>query len=472
MVEVAPDYPISSQLRRKLLEKYPALQARSDYRYLTAYLLYGTWHDPKSGELVIHGSLLAAMQDDVKGYKQNNHCGLKFLEGFQRDVFPLEYRCYDLYKEKARRIISSGICPEIVKAAISDLYCEPDVWFGSGNSFDHRLSGVERRYVESGVLNSPAKPKCNEASLVLNYLNGLSSTSFTRTFNRNFGRARDAVELLPEIARDREYKILRAIQRQAKPYYKPVLGSSRLYPENTSLLNLKREVRNALTANWIDADLKGAQLAIIAKLWTCPLTLQILESGRSVWEVLADQAGVRLSSKSKASIKELVYRTAFGSSSKTIRHIGNQTLGKRSTGQLLGSPIFSELLARRSTIMRNIEDSGHAIDAFGNRLEYDSKGRNHRVLENRRWNQGSNLLSLLAEQAQSYELKLLFPIFQLAIGQDRDDRHGFDIRTLLYDGLSFTCRDSKDEPKFKSLLKALVAKEANALGIPTELEIG
>lgn len=473
MLASIPDYPVSRDFYHLLLKTYPALRNRADYRHLLGYIIYGSWTDIPSGELIIPGSLLSSMQGKSAAYDSKHYNGKVFLAEFSRDVFVVEWRSHNLYAERihARRIISTELDSRIQRAAMADLHMQPSIWLGSGLKYDRRKADSERKNTESAIQNSRVKPKCVEAERVLSYLNGSPSTAFTSIFNKNFREAVNAIDELPFASRDREVRILRAIQCQPKPYYRAVRGSSRLYPANPSLLHLRREVRGAFTKGWIEADLRGAQLAIIAKLWNCPITLKILHERVSIWGELSNQAGISFNAHNKSSIKELVYRAAFGSSKKNIKKEGSKLIGQVATLKLLRGPIFSELLIRRNEYMKVIESQEFAIDAFDNHLPYDPNAKNHLLRENRVWGQSSNLLSLLAEQAQSYELKLLYPVFQAVTQFDKADRHAFDVRSLLYDGFTFTCRDSKDIPSTKRFLKSLVKAEAHSLGIPTELEI-
>ena len=82
----------------------------------------------------------------------------------------------------------------------------------------------------------------------------------------------------------------------------------------------------------------------------------------------------------------------------------------------------------------------------------------------------SNALSLMAQQAQSYELRLIWPAFELASSYNASDRHGVVITSFLFDGFSFVSKDSRESEKWRIKLSDAIQKEAKNLGIATSLE--
>ena len=79
-----------------------------------------------------------------------------------------------------------------------------------------------------------------------------------------------------------------------------------------------------------------------------------------------------------------------------------------------------------------------------------------------------NTRSILACVAQSYELKLLMPVLEMAQAQ-REEEHGFVITTWLHDGFTFDCKAS-DRGRWQDTLSRLVHEQAQALGFFTGLD--
>jgi hypothetical protein len=469
------DYLVSQEFRKILLDRFPALRTNSAFRYLLGHILYGTWIDSDSGELIIHSKLLAEMNDDVKGWEGGNFEALKFIESFSQDVFYIEYRAQDIYTDPptARRIVWTSLPDDLKAESLKQTGLGADaVWLASGKPLSGNDGTRIRSTLESEANSLSSKVKSVEALAILTYLNGLPSNRFKKIVGENFQGALDCLNRIDgNRDRQQQWKLLKSIGEQPKPLYKPVANSVRLYGLNPSLLRLRRDVRVALTSGWHSADLHAAQLAIIAKIWNCPLTMEFLSEGKSIWSSLARHFN-EPSEDFKPAYKELLYRIAFGAGDTSLRKFAAKSLGcDESFDRFLAHPIISEVWKAREQTKRRLNDEKHLVDAFGNVLRLDQNAKLVWTPETSKYRTTSNALSLMAQQAQSYEMKLMWPIFEKAMSIGRDDRHGFMITSYLFDGFTFVPFDSRDIEKWISWLQGTVSRQASELGIPTRLEV-
>jgi len=118
-------------------------------------------------------------------------------------------------------------------------------------------------------------------------------------------------------------KALHRIMIDPKPLLRPVDNSVRAFSHQASLTTVKREVRKILTRDWVEYDLRYAQLAIVARLWRIPELLEFLEGNTSPWTYLTRTLAPSASDKEQAKdiIKNAVYALIFGSSEKRAMEI-------------------------------------------------------------------------------------------------------------------------------------------------------
>lgn len=473
MVTRHSDYLVTTEFYKLIVERFPILKHNPGYRHLLGYILFGTWVDADTGELIIHRHLLADMEGKRKQSESANFRGRDLTDGFSRDVFHLQCRCEDIYKEvAARRIVHAEVPEDIRKASLEQVGSDGSlVWLGSGEQPGNNDAFRERMRLEAHALEFRAKAKSREATEILDYLNGLPPARFTSLVKRNLRMAVRTAKALPsERSRERELKLLKAIAQQPKPYYKTVPNSVRLYGLNPSLLRLEKGVRLALTDGWVHADLRAAQLAIIAKLWHCPKAVEIVESGNSIWSLLHAHLGWKSADETKALLKESLYRIAFGAGDDSLRAFWYSEGHANEFDLFMKNEIIAEVWSARERVKDRLNDEEVLTDAFGNKLVLDKNAKLRRVPETAAYYTQSNALSLMAQQAQSYELRLIWPAFELAKSFGPNDRHGIVITSFLFDGFSFISKDSNDIEKWKGRLSEVINEQAVNLGIDTKLE--
>jgi len=256
--------------------------------------------------------------------------------------------------------------------------------------------------------------------------------------------------------RERELRILRYIECQPQPFY----GASS--KENTVRLfsyahipQLRREVRKVFTRGWIDADLRCAQLAICARFWNVPSVLQFLYDGRDIWEFLYDELNIpqELRRAAKPALKEALYSLCFGMEEVRIRSLLARNLFKNGVNReyarrFLPIPLIRDVLVAREEALQQVMEDGGAQTCYGKVLQIGGE------LQPR---------DILAQVAQSWEMKLIYPAFLLTA-----DNPYCKIMLYQFDGFStqFTRRPACWSGKIKDAVDA----RANEFGIPTWLE--
>ena len=219
-----------------------------------------------------------------------------------------------------------------------------------------------------------------------------------------------------------------------------------------------------MTQDWVTADLRSAQLAIVAKLWRIECITDYLESGKSIWPDLCGHMGVPYDAGNKAAMKNALYALIYGAADETLtKHLGQHfPIASAAFTRFTSHPIIRSLLRARKRQMSKIRDAKGATDAFGTWMpvEYTPvKGKPYNY---------DNVRSIMACVAQSYELKLLLPVVEAAQAQ-RGEEHGFVVTTWLHDGFTFDCKTG-DRKRWWDTLSLLVHQQAKALGFHTCLE--
>ena len=187
-----------------------------------------------------------------------------------------------------------------------------------------------------------------------------------------------------------------------------------------------RELRKCLYAGCWEADLKSAQLAILAALAGSTKLQQFLENSGDWWAEMADHCGVDLES-AKSVLKRATYAVVFGAGKRRVKRLlaaGDEEsagVGNQAADRFLEHPLVVELLECRSRLLKGIRQNGYMQDAFGAdiRLERFSHRRSseHRAR------------SVLAWVAQSWELRIMTSIVRAVRG-----RRGIHIIAWIHDG--------------------------------------
>lgn len=345
---------------------------------------------------------------------------------------------------------------------------EERVYFATGRPFSRRSMHDDRRaYAHSFV------PISKEQAVLLDYMNSRSPNIFTKMYKEHADEAYNHAYSIPDRAkRSHAIRALRASEDTVLPLYKPTDGSTtlRIFPVDSSLPTLPREIRHVLTQNQADFDLKYAQLATNAYLWQVNEVISFLEHGGNYWEYLREQLGLtRLSGeewlRAKAALKIATYALCYGGDEATIRH-GRYESGSRkggldavmdtcglrdATSAFLELPLVKAMWNARDQAIEYAINKGSARDAYGHEISVSTP---------------KEAKSALAIVAQSYELKLLYPALQLAM----ESKDQFSIVLWQHDGFTVNFPRKERESLWTQRIVDVVNAEARRLGIPTRLE--
>lgn len=305
---------------------------------------------------------------------------------------------------------------------------------------------------------------CEVGKKIAQYMNNLPSNSFTG-FMKNYDKAERYLDSLEDSKSKTIKKLsLRAVREQPIPLYRPVKNSVRLFTEGSSLQNLSRKVRSILLEGTHNLDLSSAQLAIIANLWNVPSVIKFLEDGGSLWIELIKFFGLSMADYKalKDIFKKYTYSICFGMGKNSIIE-GNEKGAQKCKvlgldkdlapfgivnggSKFLEFPIFKDIIRARDACKKLIVQNKYAIDAFGKKVRVT----------------GVNARSVMAGIAQSYEMKIIEPIFALA-----EKTNAFKPVLYLFDGVIVQINSNEDY--WIDRISAEVAKVANEEGIYTKL---
>jgi hypothetical protein len=176
-------------------------------------------------------------------------------------------------------------------------------------------------------------------------------------------------------------------------------------------------------------------------------------------------ADLGLSSGARPALKEIIYSICFGMS--TRRNPARENICDLANAivpnlwcSLKHHHLIKGLLETRQAQFKHIRKNGLALDAWNNPIllkpePYDGLP-------------GDNVRSVLAQMAQSYEQRLMFEVYRLAI--QNSGKHGFSIMVNVYDGLYICVHDASDVDSWKRRIASAVEDEASKLGIKTQLD--
>lgn len=415
--------------------------------------------------IYVGADLLARLEGKEHLLKHKNYSGVTFLKDYKRDVAPIVWTEHNYKEHMARRIIHRGIPDQLLIAYQQELQIpahklEHRVWLRNGLVFSPKTQHQVRVEDQQAALERLEEAGCDEAKQFMAYLDTLPPARFTKMLSYMPEAYGEAAKANP-YTRDRQFEILRAIEDQCQPFYAPSAQgrSVRLFSTNDSLTRLSRKIRKILCRDWITLDLKAAQFAICARLWNVPIAQEFLQEGQSLWRYLFMALDVMPTEEHKAGLKKMLYALIFGAGrakNQAIEQARKNYLPDYPdlTARFFDNPLIDAFYKARRDQQKVVERNGGAYDAFENfiPLKCDEHDR-------------PSPRSVLACQAQSYELRLLWPIIQWA-WESKD----FDIMLYLFDGI---CIAPRDKHRVKPLIKRLqdkVKETAESLGIVTSLE--
>ncbi len=461
------DRTVSGEFREELAKILPALADNQAYWRMTQHLLFGTLKDTDTDCLALPSVLIAAIEE--KKY-DSHYVAHHFLNAYRRDVMDFKIAAHvfsDNSGEGRCRTVEEFMPPAAVQGLADGermhYQAKDRVWMSTGNVYLRKHASAQRK-ADRDEAQEYAKQDsvCAETKLLLNYLNALPPHRFTIAL-KHLPEAREAASRLKDA--DSQLNLLKAIGDYAQPMYKPADKTTRVFTLRESVLRLHRDLRKIMTRDWVTADLRSAQLAIVAQVWGIPTLTDYLQSRRSIWSDLCQHMGMEFTADNKANMKAVLYSLIFGAGRKSLTaKLGRSfPCGREAYERFKSDRVIRSLILARHREKQKIRRDQGAFDAFGNFTELE-------VTSSERYEYDrDNCLSILACVAQSYELMLLLPVIRLAVAE-QSGHHGFAVTTWLHDGFTFTANDPRDMTTWKDRITAAVKAEAERLGIITELE--
>ena len=361
---------------------------------------------------------------------------------------------------------------EIINAELVDKTPSKDkVYISNGNkrNMDRERVAMKDKIDEClsavDILESPA------AMYMASYLNSLPTNSFSALLNNSQDALNEISNIKSDVVREQQLKILNAILESPKPIYRPSKNGNtdRLFGNGPNLTNLKKEVRRALTKDWVEFDLQSSQLAIVAKLWDIKPLKDFLSEGKSIWDEFFTYFEIATANEEvkkavKKSLKERIYGLVYGESRDRIvngKTVNDKVEDEGLTSQLakfgikegglrfVNHPLMKQVLRARQQYMKTLLEMGSVEDAYGT---------THIV--NR-----DNILSIMSRIAQSYEQILIYGVFELT----NDNFNEWTITLLQHDGVSIKFHNDSRKEYWINKICTYINDRCKDFDIPSSL---
>ena len=258
------DRSVSRPFRDALAQALPRLADNRAHWRMTQHLLFGTFRDLDTGNLMIPCGLIAAIEGKMA---DSNYSAKKFLDAYRSSVLNFQIADHVWHPDPQRskyRSVASLVLPEPVQSLVqAERRRKPDhnrksddrVWMSSGNTWLRKHLGPIRA---ERLAEAQARPSdCPQVQMLLNYMNSLPSNRFTSAL-RHLEEATAAAENCADA--DNQLNILGAIQDHIQPFYRPAEKCTRIFAVGASILGLHASLRKIMTQDWTSMDLHSAQL--------------------------------------------------------------------------------------------------------------------------------------------------------------------------------------------------------------------
>jgi hypothetical protein len=468
----ANDRAVSAPFYEMITTTYPALKTNPAHARLFGYLAWGTWRDDYSGRLVLGSELLAQMCDRHAQWKQRNLPVYEFLNQFTASTgIKIEWSNWD-GRTGLSRVLMRFPLPSHVLAAVTEEQCA--AWksldlvsMTDGTKYNKAKQRAWRETDRSLALERIADALCPDAAALGEYLNTVRPNRYESLLPNLMDAARVACGLPNPESANHQLRVLRTIRDQPVPFYSPSSRGRtvRLFGMNESLLALKKDVRKALAPSWRTADLRSAQLAIVARQWHIPQVQAFLRDyPGSIWDYLFAELKLERTDERKQALKDALYSAIYGRAPAFTASMLSRTMKTKGIGfQFLRLSLIQELFESRDRMFQQVKLDGGARDVYGRWIALrDEPGvpNEHRV----------DAASILAQLAQAMEMRLLSCVIHSAI-EERQNPHGWSLMLWKHDGFNWISNKAEDEARWIVRLQEIVQYQADAYGIQTQLEI-
>ncbi len=335
-----------------------------------------------------------------------------------------------------------------------------------GRKFNSAKQRAWRESDRSLALERMTEAACPDAVTLGNYLNGAAPHRYTSLLPNMQVAAEAACALPNPDAVKHQMRVLRAISQQPVPFYAPSSRGRtiRLFGFNESLLALKKVVRQALAPSWRTADLRSAQLAIVAQQWNIPSVQEFLRDySGSVWDYLFAELQIERTDERKRAVKDALYSALYGRTPGFTAYMLSKTLQMSGVGaRFLQIPLIAELFCARERMFDKIQKAGGACNVYGQwiALRDDSSVPKEKRVD---------AASVLSQLAQAMEMRLLAPVIDSAI-EEKANARGWGMMLWKHDGFNWASHKAEDVSRWMSRLQEMVQVQARHFNIITQLE--
>jgi hypothetical protein len=412
------DRTVTDTLYREVMRIHPALRANRGYRNLYAYIALGPHDlDPETGYIRIPSWGLAQCEGKMHEYHAGNYRGKALLEGYRRDVdSAFKWSRWSKQDNRPRVVIAEGTS-KLTKRFLEEHNRELQRrYLGSGELFnEHNQTACHRENVQAAQAQEWLY---HEQSTIANYLHGLPQCLFKKQVHKHY---REAMEWALAHGNSQDVMALNAIMDEPMQFYFVDPPNARIFP-HPGLATVKSTIRHILLKGWPEYDLVNCQAAILAGIWHVDSVQELLESGRSLWDYLLNELGIREDQRQegKEALKEPFYALAYGMETSHLTYFAARQLEgieRTNNRPFLDVPLISDIARARDHALERMERSKGARSAYG-WLPYDGN---------------VSIRTFLAHVVMTYELALVAAMFEAA-----SERSDFKIALYQYDGLTST----------------------------------
>lgn len=444
---------------------YPITITNKAYRRFLAYLLFGKI-DNELGLPVLSYTRIACIEF---GYKeglnvasQKHYNSTMFLQSFQRDVMTEDTFMWTGKGPNQARTALVIWPDELDKALQEEIksFTTVDKYdLITGNKYTKRDVAAYRVELAQQVEQVIARTITPQQRVIIDYLHSLNIKFFTAlTTSTNIGNTFLEVSKIEEpLTLKHQASLLHKIFTDPKPLYQPSINGNteRIFPYNESILGLKKNLRKTLCKGWIEFDLASSQLAIISRLWGVDELRIYLEEGNSIWTDLITYLNLTPSDITKKHLKTALYGICFGMSKKNVGdHIDYHFSAKE---LFFKHPVIQCLFKARSKRIAFIINRGSITTVYGKTVYLSGKTKADKMQKVR---------SMLAEEAQALEAKLLEDVIPLA-----KTTKDFVVTLWQSDGFSVRFTNKTKQQRWIKRIVDIVKAKADLYKVPTHLEV-
>ena len=369
------------------------------YLRLAAHFLTTTFRDDDTHMPVVPWTFLNSLRNGSG--KGNSFRAGEFLQRFSERIFPIGFGGYSYRKQRARALDRMEI-PDWLEQALYVL-CKAsptdrtvELVSGRSTAMPSAASRSQRALAEMRQVE-PRIPR-----LVLEYMNSLDDQLFDFVDSK-FDAAHATVAAVPhQPSRVRQLALLLSLKSDPKLRYHAVDRSTRIFT-NGGFLMLKSSIRDQMLADFVKVDLKQAQMQIVSILWDMPEVHCYLSSySNGLWHELAQWCGIDIGFKPK--LKKAVYCILFGMGVEKAKAILRADVGNDAAEAFFKHEVIVAIIGGRERRLARLFTERYVEDAFGRRLELPAV----ESVEG----EYSDAMSILACEAQSYEMAILEPVIR------------------------------------------------------------